>query len=159
MSRRARFWPASRQRRCARLQPGWRPGRAGVAWVITGAAQGCLRLGLCALAATLAGCWPLGHGPTPQQQFIAALARGNGLEAANIWRAMTPRERLEFARSQGINAPASEQETRQAVLRKLQEKYAGPGAAQAQLPDLAAPKASLLDLPSYTPQAGPNPAP
>jgi hypothetical protein len=111
------------------------------------------------LAATLAGCWPFHHGPTPQQQFIAALARGNGAQAASIWRAMTPQQRLEFARSQGINAPASEREARQAVLRKLQEKYASPDQEQAALPDLGAPKASLFDLPAYAPEASPNPAP
>ncbi len=49
-----------------------------------------------ALILAVSGCSLFGGGPTPQQQFLDALNRGNSAEASQIWLTMTPGDRDKF---------------------------------------------------------------
>ena len=97
-----------------------------------------------------AGCSLFGGGPTPQQQFLDALNRGNPAEASQIWLTMTPDDRDKFRRGEGMTPAASSEE----VTRLLNEQ--GVGTNQGQVTIGPHTGAGLLDLPAA---AGATPAP
>ena len=90
------------------------------------------RAGLVALAAAvsiLAGCSLIHHEPTPTEQFTGALARGNSMEAATIWRTMTPEEKEEFAVGGGMKPdPEMEAAAKKAAEQQLQKQTAASSA-------------------------------
>ncbi len=64
---------------------------------------GLRRLTIAALVASaIGGCSLFQHQPTPQERFADALSRGNSMEAAAIWRSMTPDEKENFALGNGM---------------------------------------------------------
>jgi hypothetical protein len=91
------------------------------------------RAGLIAIAAAvsmLAGCSLFHHQPTPTEQFTSALARGNSMEAATIWRTMTPEEKEEFAVGGGMKPDAEmEAAAKKEAEQQLEKQNAVSGAA------------------------------
>ncbi len=63
-----------------------------------------------ALILALSGCSLFGGAPTPQQQFLDALNRGNSAQASQIWLGMTPDDRDKFRRGEGMTPAASSDE-------------------------------------------------
>lgn len=81
---------------------------------------------LCCLMLTGAGCSLLHHGKSPQQQFVEALDRGNGIKATNIWLHMSAEQRLDLQHGIGITpSPASKQEIQQKIRRHLEDEAQG----------------------------------
>jgi hypothetical protein len=119
--------------------------------------RGCAALALAALLAA-AGCWPFsGEDETPQQRFLQALSRGQAMEANQIWRTMTPKERVEFSRGQGIKPAADPKEMQEEIIKRfLTRAEQSPGDVQVE--QIAPPAGgSLLDLRRYAePQAAPS---
>lgn len=63
------------------------------------------------------GCGLFHHGPTPQQQFLDALKRGNGAEANQMWLKMDAQDRADFSHSRGIAPEVSPGEVQAQLLR------------------------------------------
>ena len=86
------------------------------------------RLAIGALVAcTIGGCSLFRHEPTPQERFADSLSRGNSMEAAAIWRSMTPDEKEEFALGNGMK-PDAEME---AAAKKAAEQQQSQNSASA----------------------------
>jgi len=100
---------------------------------------------LAACAIALSGCWPFNRTP-PQQEYLNALKMGNSAQASQLWLQMTPDQRAQFERGEGIRPGVSHNDVQQAI----DEHYAeqeddGSAPKQAEL----TPGPSLRDLPSY----------
>lgn len=102
---------------------------------------------LAACAIAFGGCWPFNRTP-PQQEYFNALKIGNSAQASQLWLQMTPGQRSEFERGEGIRPSTSPKDVQHAI----DEHYAE------QDDDSSAPKhvevapgtgAGLQDLPSY----------
>ena len=100
------------------------------------------------------------HHPTPQQQMLDALNRGNAAQAGYIWQQMSQKDRMKFNRGQGLS-PAVPPEQVVKTLSQMspddaQEpitiKPPGPGGTLLELPQLVHPQ------PAAPPAAAP-PAP
>src|SRR5712672_1579053 len=63
--------------------------------------------------AGLAGCW---HRKTDQQKFLEALNRGNGAQAAEIYRNMDAKSRAALAHNEGIKPKLSAAQVQQQVM-------------------------------------------
>ena len=86
-------------------------------------------------------------GPTPQQQFIEALNRGDGPRANEIWNKMSAKDRLRWHRGQGITPAVSPKEAAKILSEMPPEEAQGEITIN---PNLGG---SLLDLPKLgTPQ-------
>jgi hypothetical protein len=116
---------------------------------------------LAACAIALGGCWPFDRTP-PQQKYFNALKIGNSAEASQLWLQMTPDQRAQFERGEGIRPGVSSHDVQQAI----DQHYAaqdddGSAPKQAELTPGAG--AGLQDLPSYLKANGsagaPQPAP
>ena len=75
-----------------------------------------------AIAASAAGCSLFHHGKTPQQQYMDALMRGNGVQAAGIYTSMSPEDRLKLARGEGVSQQPSKPD-QAAVQRDIEQHY------------------------------------
>jgi redox-sensitive bicupin YhaK (pirin superfamily) len=97
-----------------------------------------------------AGCF-LFHKESPQQQYTAALMRGNSMQASQVWLHMSPEDRMKFARGEGIQPDqAEEKKDVQQLLTKHYENQsdAGPSNAEQMEEQMPTPLgASLKDLP------------
>jgi hypothetical protein len=105
-------------------------------------------------AAGISAC-SLFHRTTPQQKLLDALNRGNGIQANEIWRSMSQKDRVKFNRGEGFKPAVSPEQ----VVKKLTEM--SPDEMQGEItikpPDAGA---SLLDLPKLAqPQSAPHAAP
>ncbi len=91
----------------------------------------------CALAGLLGSSCSLFHrGPTPQEQYYSALARGDVVGATHIWMQMSPKDREKLVRGQGLS-----RKFRQELFRQQLSNYATslgmPGAVAVQNPNAA----------------------
>src|SRR6266446_2879696 len=75
--------------------------------------------GLCLFA--LAGCSLLPGHETPQQKFFAALARGNGTGASNIWLQMSPEDKAKLQRGEEARPLISKDQAQSELLRHERE--------------------------------------
>ena len=127
---------------------------------------------------SVVGCSLFHHGAPPQQRFLDALSRGNGMEADQIWLQMDPRDRANLSHSIGITPHFSKDDLQAAMLKHQQEK-AEKAADQdsgatggeieegdinsqmIEMPGLDADtkSGSLLDLPKLAPSQQPEAAP
>jgi len=105
------------------------------------------------LILALSGCSLFGGGPTPQQQFLDALNRGNSAQASQIWLGMTPDDRDKFRRGEGMTPAVSSDE----VTRLLNQQ--GVDTDQGQVTIGPHTGAGLLDLPAAAAPAPAAPAP
>jgi hypothetical protein len=81
---------------------------------------------VCALSTGVCGCWPWHHsGPTPQEQYLHALSRGQSAQASQIWLNMSPQDRINWDTSQGISASASPDQIKSQVMKHYQEQMGG----------------------------------
>jgi hypothetical protein len=77
----------------------------------------------------LGGCSLFHREPTPTEQFSSALAHGNSMEAAQIWRNMTPEEKENFALSGGMKPdPEMEAAAKKEAAEQLQKQNAATNA-------------------------------
>ena len=111
-------------------------------------------------ACVASGCWPFNHTP-PQQDFFNALKMGNSAQASQIWLQMTPDQRAQFRRGEGIRPSVSHGDVEQAIDQHYEQADDGNTSNHVQLtPNLGG---GLQDLPSYlnangesgSPQTGP----
>jgi hypothetical protein len=80
----------------------------------------------CLLAAGLGGCWPWHHSePTPQQQYLNALSRGQSAQASQIWLNMSPEDRIKWATSQGVSPSVSPEDVKNQVMKHYSDKMGG----------------------------------
>jgi hypothetical protein len=85
----------------------------------------------CALATGACGCWPWHHSePTPQEQYLHALSRGQSAQASQIWLNMSPQDRIKWDTSQGIQPSASPGEIKTQVMKHYQEQMGGENGDQ-----------------------------
>jgi hypothetical protein len=120
------------------------------------AARIAVRALACALAAGAAGCWPWHHSePTPQQQYLDALSRGQSAQASQIWLNMSQEDRIKWATSQGVSPSISPEDVKNQVMKHYSDKMGGDtgdngesienvapdlgGAGLGKLPELATP--------------------
>jgi hypothetical protein len=90
------------------------------------AARIALRAIACALLIGVCGCWPWHHsGPTPQEQYLHALSRGQSAQASQIWLKMSPQDRINWDTSQGIKPSASPDEIKSQVMKHYQKQMNG----------------------------------
>ena len=83
-----------------------------------------------ALSLFAAGCWPWGHGKSPQQEYAEALLHGNAMAASQIWLNMSPEDRLKFSRGEGISPdPSQAEDTRRQILNHYESEMQGEGTA------------------------------
>ena len=106
------------------------------------------------------GCWPFNRTP-PQQSYFNALKMGNSAEASQIWLQMTPDQRAQFERGEGIRPSVSHSDVQQAIDQHYEQGDDGNTSNNIQTtPDLGG---GLQDLPSYLNAGGeggsPQPAP
>jgi hypothetical protein len=109
-----------------------------------------------ALAITLGGC-SHNQAETPQQQFLEALKRGNSAQASQIWLNMSPEQRVEFERGQGIQPAMSPKEMQQDVMRRVMERASDDESDQPADETISPPSGGgLNDLPQYLKSAEPS---
>jgi hypothetical protein len=102
---------------------------------------------LAACAIALSACWPFNR-TSPQQGYFNALKTGNSAEASQLWLQMTPEQRADFERGEGIRPSVSHNDVQQAI----DEHYAeqdDDGSASKQVELAPGAGAGLQDLPSY----------
>src|ERR1700724_3547021 len=58
------------------------------------------------LAIALSGCWPFNRTPQ-QEEYFNALKIGSSAQASQIWLHMTPHQRANFGRGEGIQTSVS----------------------------------------------------
>lgn len=110
----------------------------------------------CALA--IAGCWPFGHRPTPQQQYLDALNHGHSAEASQLWLNMSPEDRAKWARSEGVSPQVSPGEIKKQVMQHYQDEVGSEQEGDSGVTQIMpAGGAGLQNLPSLA--APPNSAP
>jgi len=112
---------------------------------------------LAACAIAFSGCWPFNRTP-PQQEYFNALKIGNSAQASQLWLQMTPDQRSEFARGEGIRPSTSTKDVQQAI----DEHYAeqdDDGSAPKHVEVAPGTGAGLQDLPSYLNANGASDAP
>jgi len=95
-----------------------------------------------ALILAVSGCSLFGGGPTPQQQFLDALNRGNPAEASQIWLAMTPSDRDKFRRGEGVTPAVSSEE----VTKLLNERGADTNRVKLRSARIPAPACWIFPL-------------
>jgi hypothetical protein len=100
------------------------------------------------------------HHPTPQQQLLDALNRGNGIEANHLWLTMSEKDRMKFTRGEGITPAVPPQQ----VIKTLTEmspddmqgqitiKPPAEGGSLLDLPKLAAPQTAAPSHSNAAPQ-------
>jgi hypothetical protein len=119
-------------------------------------------LAVCAIA--FSGCWPFNRTP-PQQEYFNALKIGNSAQASQIWLQMSPGQRAQFERGQGIRPSTSPKSVQQAIDEHYYSEQNDDGSApkQIELAPGTGTGAGLQDLPSYLNTNGatgaPQPAP
>ena len=102
------------------------------------------------LSAT-SGC-SLFHKKSPQQEYSAALMRGNAMQASQVWLNMSPEDRMKFARGEGFapDESAQKKDVQQMMLNhyanEAGEGSSGGGQMQEQMPTPLG--ASLKDIPA-----------
>jgi hypothetical protein len=79
----------------------------------------------CAIA--LGGCSVLHHGPSPQQQYIEAIQRGNAAQASQIWLHMSQEDRNKFARGEGIKPSVTPQQVQSGIAEHYTDQTEGAG--------------------------------
>jgi hypothetical protein len=97
----------------------------------------------------------------PQQSYFNALKMGNSAEASQIWLQMTPDQRAQFERGEGVRPSVSHSDVQQAIDQHYEQGDDGNTSNHTQMtPDLGG---ELQDLPSYLNAGGeggnPQPAP
>jgi hypothetical protein len=86
---------------------------------------------LCALPIGAGGCWPWHHSePTPQEQYLHALSRGQSAQASQIWLHMSPQDRINWDTSQGMQSSASPEQIKSEVMKHYQEQMSGQNGNQ-----------------------------
>jgi hypothetical protein len=105
-----------------------------------------------ALTLALSGCSLFHSGPTPQQQFLDALNRGNSAQASQIWLGMTPDDRDKFRRGEGLTPAVSSDEVNKILSQQGVDTDQGPVTIGPHT------GAGLLDLPAAATSAAPAPA-
>jgi hypothetical protein len=119
-------------------------------------------LAICAIA--FSGCWPFNRTP-PQQKYFDALKVGNSAQASQIWLQMSPGQRTEFERGQGIRPSTSPKSVQQAIDEHYYSEENDDDSApkQVELAPGTGTGAGLQDLPSYlkgnSATSAPQPAP
>jgi hypothetical protein len=102
---------------------------------------------LAACAIALSACWPFNR-TSPQQEYLNAIKTGNSAEASQLWLQMTPDQRAEFERGEGIRPSVSHNDVQQAIDEHYAERdHDGSASKQVELAPGAG--AGLQDLPSY----------
>jgi len=110
-----------------------------------------------AFGLVFAGC-SFFHKTQPQQEYFNALKMGNAAQASQLWLQMSPDQRAQFERGEGIRPSVSHD----AVQQTINEHYAdqdedGSSSNHVQVnPDLGG---GLQDLPSYINSQGSGAAP
>jgi hypothetical protein len=110
--------------------------------------DGMIAIALAACAIVFGGC----SSTPPQQKYFDALKRGNSAQASQLWLQMTPDQRGQFERGEGIRPSVSHGDVQQAI----DEHYSEPdddGSAPKQV-QLSPPGGGLQDLPSYLKSSG-----
>lgn len=119
-------------------------------------------LAVCAIA--FGGCWPFNRTP-PQQEYFNALKIGNSAQASQIWLQMSPGQRAQFERGEGIRPSTSPKSVQQAIDEHYYSDQNDDGSApkQVELTPGTGTGAGLQDLPSYlkadSANGAPQPAP
>ncbi len=86
---------------------------------------------VCALSTGVWGCWPWHHSaPTPQEQYLHALSRGQSAQASQIWLNMSPQDRIKWDTSQGYSSSASSDQIKSQVMKHYQEQMSGQNGDQ-----------------------------
>jgi hypothetical protein len=106
-------------------------------------------LGVALMCAAFAGCSLLHHGPTPEQQYVNALAHGYGAEASQRWLAMTPDQRISFQHGAGFEAAARAQTVKSAIAKRFAQDAQEGADISVSLPQTPT-GGSLQDLGSYS---------
>jgi hypothetical protein len=70
----------------------------------------------------LGGCSLFHHGPTPQQQYLEAIERGNAAQASQIWLKMSAEDRNKFARGEGIQPSVTPQQVNNGITEHYAEQ-------------------------------------
>jgi hypothetical protein len=68
----------------------------------------------------VAGCSLFHHGESPQQQFMAAVQRGNSAQASQLWLHMSPDARANFAHGIGFQPTTSADDVKDELARRQQ---------------------------------------
>jgi hypothetical protein len=110
-----------------RLAPGW-----------------LIALATCTIA--FGGCWPFNRTP-PQQEYFNALKIGNSAQASQLWLQMTPDQRAQFERGEGIRPSVSHDDVQQAIDEHYSEQDDESSAPKHI--ELSPPGGGLQDLPAY----------
>jgi len=110
--------------------------------------DGMIAIALAGCAIVLGGC----SSTPPQQEYFEALKRGNSAQASQLWLQMTPDQRTQFERGQGIRPSVSHGDVQQAIDEHYSEQD-GDTSAPKQV-ELAPPGGGLQDLPSYLKSSG-----
>jgi hypothetical protein len=115
-------------------------------------------LAVCAIA--FGGCWPFNRTP-PQQEYFNALKIGNSAQASQIWLQMSPDQRAQFERGEGIRPSTSPKSVQQAIDEHYYSEQNDDGSApkQVELAPGTGTGAGLQDLPSYLNGHGATDAP
>ena len=104
---------------------------------------------LAACAMVLGGCF---NRTPPQQEYFDALKRGKSAQASQLWLQMTPDQRSQFERGEGIRPSVSHGDVQQTIDEHYSEQD-DDGSAPKQV-ELAPPGGGLQDLPSYLKSSG-----
>ncbi len=128
-----------------------------------------------ALALAIPACSMFHHQePTPQQQFLEALKRGDSIQASRVWLHMDADDRANLSHGAGFKPDLTPGDVQAAILKHEKEADEKAGGSEnrpdeveqgnsetVEIPGLDMdPKAgSLLSLPSYAAPASSSPAP
>jgi hypothetical protein len=81
-----------------------------------------------AMVAAGPGCSLSRHRPSPQQQFLGAMQRGNSAQASQLWLSMSAADRANFAHGIGFRPETSPADVQAELTRRQNAMTAGAGA-------------------------------
>lgn len=110
---------------------------------------GLIAIALAACAIVFGGC---SDRTPPQQEYFNALKMGNSAQASQLWLQMTPDQRVQFQRGEGIRPSVSHSDVQQAIDEHYSEQD-DEGSAPKQI-ELTPPGGGLQDLPAYLKNSG-----
>jgi hypothetical protein len=113
------------------------------------------RVAFLLLVATSVGACSWFHHPTPQQQLLNALNRGNSPQVTQIWLSMSEKDRMKFNRGEGITPAVSPKD----VVNKLSKMDPDDMQGQVTIEPPNATGGGLMDIPEITNPHGAEPAP
>jgi hypothetical protein len=111
-----------------------------------------------ALSTSVCGCWPWHPSePTPQEQYLHALSRGQSAQASQIWLHMSPQDRIKWDTSQGISPSASPDEIKSQVMKHYQEQMGEQNGDQEENVGIGSPDLGAAGLDALPKLATPPP--